>query len=127
MSDLKSRLLSYKGWPLIMLSARRLAEYGFYYTGVSDVVKCFHCNGSLGNWEINDDPLTEHEKHCPNCEYRDFIKMKEPPKVEDDVLRQACEIFSTAKVQKVAVENLRRTGQHFKSLNDVCEAVLYKM
>ncbi|GFR07549.1 hypothetical protein TNCT_590841 [Trichonephila clavata] len=43
--------------------------------------------------------------------------------IEDEVLRQACELFSKSTVQKVAVANFRSTGQHFKSLEDVCEAV----
>ncbi|GFY43061.1 hypothetical protein TNIN_501002 [Trichonephila inaurata madagascariensis] len=152
MSDLKSRLLTYKGWPLIMLSSKQLAECGFYYSGVLDVVTCFYCNGSLGNWEINDDPMIEHEKFFPHCGYLDFIKSQmksvsnksliaspginqvhSPPDVtqinriesiENEVLRQACEIFPTLKVQKVAVEHLKSTGQHFKSLHDLCEAVL---
>ncbi|GFR02900.1 hypothetical protein TNCT_227411 [Trichonephila clavata] len=152
MSDLKSRLLTYKGWPLIMLSSKQLAECGFYYTGVLDVVTCFYCNISLGNWEINDDPLTEHEKFFPHCGYLDLIRsqmksvsnksliasptnnqahgsldvtqINRIESIENEVLRQACEIFPTLKVQKVAVEHLKSTGQHFKSLHDLCEAVL---
>ncbi|GFQ95395.1 hypothetical protein TNCT_17511 [Trichonephila clavata] len=59
------------------------------------------------------------------------MKSIEPPNmnntdetIEDEVLRQACELFSKLTVQRVAVENFRSTGQHFKSLEDVCEAVL---
>ncbi|GFY49256.1 baculoviral IAP repeat-containing protein 7-A [Trichonephila inaurata madagascariensis] len=110
-----------------MINSKLLAECGFYYTGVLDIVTCFSCNGSLGHWETNDDPFIEHEKFFPYCEYMNFIKMNPKNKVEsieDKVLREACKIFSTLKVQRVAVENLRNTGQHFKSLNDVCEAVL---
>ncbi|GFY39076.1 hypothetical protein TNIN_323341 [Trichonephila inaurata madagascariensis] len=127
MSDLKSRLFSYKNWPILMVNSKLLAEWGFYYTGVLDIVTCFSCNGSLGHWETNDDPFIEHEKFFPHCDYMNFIKMKSKNKVEsleNKVLREACKIFSTLKVQKVAVENLRNTGQHFKSFNDVCEAVL---
>ncbi|GFY50355.1 e3 ubiquitin-protein ligase XIAP [Trichonephila inaurata madagascariensis] len=127
MSDLKSRLFSYKNWPLLMINSKLLAECGFYYTGVLDIVTCFSCNGSLGHWETNDNPFIEHEKFFPYCEYMNFIKMNPKNKVEsieEKVLREACKIFSTLKVQKVAVENLRNTGQHFKSLNDVYEAVL---
>ncbi|GFR17968.1 baculoviral IAP repeat-containing protein 7-A [Trichonephila clavata] len=133
MSVLKSRLLTFKSWPLIMLSAKQLAEHGFYYTGISDIVTCFYCSVSLGNWKINDDPLTEHEKFSPDCAYLELIKMKsiKPPNtnntdetIEDEVLRQACELFSKSMVQKVAVANFRSTGQNFKSLEDVCKAVL---
>ncbi|GFT45512.1 hypothetical protein NPIL_499721 [Nephila pilipes] len=152
MSNIKSRLLSFKGWPLIMLSSQQLAECGFYYTGVSDIVTCFYCNGSLGQWGINDDPLEEHEKFFPDCGYLDYIKSKkksamsqslvtspsliqaqsspavtlETPSesVQNEVLRQACEIYPTLVVQKVAVEHLKRTGQHFKSLHDLIDAIL---
>ncbi|GFY03445.1 baculoviral IAP repeat-containing protein 7-A [Trichonephila clavipes] len=80
---------------------------------VLDVVTFYCCNGSLGNWKTNDDPLTEHEKFFPHCEYVDLIKIGLNNEAEcllkNEVLREACEIFSTLKVQKVAASS--NTGQ----------------
>ncbi|GFW26044.1 hypothetical protein TNCV_3317161 [Trichonephila clavipes] len=45
MSNEKNRQVTYRNWPLLMLNPKQLAECGFYYTGVLDVVTC---KGSLG-------------------------------------------------------------------------------
>ena len=36
---------------------------------MADFVRCFCCNGGLRNWEPGDDPLLEHTRWYPNCEY----------------------------------------------------------
>ena len=48
---------------------RKLAEAGFYYTGIHDHVKCFACDVSLKSWLPSDDPVKEHLKIEPNCSY----------------------------------------------------------
>ncbi|GFU71737.1 death-associated inhibitor of apoptosis 1 [Trichonephila clavipes] len=105
--------LPYRNWPLLMLNPKQLAKCGFYYTGVLDVVTCYCCNGSLGNWK-SDDPLTEHEKFFPHCEYMDLIRMKLNNKtkcLKNQVLQETCKIFSTLKAQVAASRN---TGQREK-------------
>ncbi|GFW58376.1 e3 ubiquitin-protein ligase IAP-3 [Trichonephila clavipes] len=93
-SDEKNRLVTYRNWPLLMVSPKQLAKCGFYYTGVLDVVTCYCCNGSLGNWKTSDDPLTEHEKFFPHCEYMDLIRMKLNNKAEcllkNQILQEPC-------------------------------------
>ncbi len=50
------------------------------FTGVSDEVKCFHCNGGLKGWEPKDAPWEEHAKWFPACPHvilmkgREFVK-----------------------------------------------------
>ena len=47
----------------------KMAAAGFYYTGGEDgdAVTCFMCAKDLDGWEEGDDPMAEHEKHCPAC------------------------------------------------------------
>ena len=44
-------------------------EAGFFYTGTQTIVTCFYCNGSLQNWGLNDNPMVEHARWFPNCQY----------------------------------------------------------
>ncbi|XP_053500174.1 baculoviral IAP repeat-containing protein 7 [Ictalurus furcatus] len=65
-----TRLTTFSNWPTSSsIQPDTLARAGFFYTGHSDNVKCFFCNGSLRNWEPGDDPWQEHAKWFPRCEY----------------------------------------------------------
>jgi hypothetical protein len=46
-----------------------LVRAGFFHTGTKNVVTCFYCNGSLQNWGKNDNPLIEHIRWFPHCQY----------------------------------------------------------
>lgn len=66
----QSRLESFKQWPIkLTQKPDDLAKAGFYYYGIKDIVKCFFCNGSLHNWDINDVPIEEHTRWFPKCSY----------------------------------------------------------
>ncbi|XP_074072660.1 baculoviral IAP repeat-containing protein 2-like [Macrotis lagotis] len=65
----EARFLSYYSWPLTFMSPLDLAKAGFYYIGPGDMVACFACGGKLSNWEPNDDALSEHRRHFPNCPF----------------------------------------------------------
>ncbi|XP_048883514.1 E3 ubiquitin-protein ligase XIAP isoform X1 [Brienomyrus brachyistius] len=63
-----ARLRSFVGWPSSApVTARVLAQAGFYYLGERDRVQCFCCGGMLADWDDGDDPWTEHEKYYSNC------------------------------------------------------------
>ncbi len=68
-ATLHSRMVTFKYWPtgLRPLVPDHLARAGFFYTGTGDHVRCFHCGGSLGNWERSDDPWKEHCRWFPLC------------------------------------------------------------
>lgn len=63
------RLRTFENWPLSYIDKKDLANAGFYYTNSDDSVKCPFCNIKVGCWRRNDDPLTEHETHSPNCTF----------------------------------------------------------
>ncbi|XP_043920362.1 baculoviral IAP repeat-containing protein 1e-like [Protopterus annectens] len=64
------RVESFQKWPLYAKTDPiLLAAAGFFFTGNKDKVQCFSCNGSLANWEVDDDPWKEHAKWFPECEY----------------------------------------------------------
>jgi hypothetical protein len=46
-----------------------LVRAGFFYTGAKNIITCFYCNGSLQNWGKNDNPLIEHIRWFPHCQY----------------------------------------------------------
>lgn len=106
-SCLQDRIHSFKNWPRYRFQAPALlAKAGFYMLN-SDVglVKCFKCGVELRRCYVQD-PLDQHERYSPLCEFvrneRD-INPREP-KSEDltplshaldsrnfDVLRDQCE------------------------------------
>ena len=45
------------------------------FIGERDTVRCFHCDGSLCNWEHAHDPFTEHARWYPNCAFIRSIKL----------------------------------------------------
>ncbi|XP_077464317.1 baculoviral IAP repeat-containing protein 7 [Stigmatopora argus] len=65
-----SRLNTFHNWPTdASVQPDVLARAGFFYTGHSDNVKCYYCDGGLRNWEPGDDPWQEHAKWFPRCEF----------------------------------------------------------
>uniref|UniRef100_A0A8C5LAB2 RING-type E3 ubiquitin transferase n=1 Tax=Jaculus jaculus TaxID=51337 RepID=A0A8C5LAB2_JACJA len=65
-----ARFKTFFNWPSsFLVHPQQLASAGFYYTGHSDDVKCFCCDGGLRCWDLGDDPWVEHAKWFPRCEY----------------------------------------------------------
>ncbi|XP_043220725.1 baculoviral IAP repeat-containing protein 7-A-like [Amphibalanus amphitrite] len=84
-ATVESRLRSYQYWPpALAQKPRQLAEAGFFYAGVSDHVKCFHCDGGLRNWVPGDDPWTEHARWFSRC---GFLRLVKGEDFIQDVLR----------------------------------------
>ncbi|XP_047469161.1 E3 ubiquitin-protein ligase XIAP-like [Penaeus chinensis] len=68
---------SFSNWPLRNYqSPKILVEVGFYHTGISEHVQCFHCGVGLRNWEWGDDPWELHAKWYPDCSYVHLKKEK---------------------------------------------------
>ncbi|XP_034521533.1 baculoviral IAP repeat-containing protein 3 isoform X2 [Ailuropoda melanoleuca] len=79
------RLLTFQAWPLTSPRAPQLARAGFYYVGPGDRVACFACGGQLSNWEPNDNALSEHLRHFPDCP---FVESQ----LQDALRRTACNL-----------------------------------
>ena len=79
---------SFEKWPLVHQKPKELAEAGFFYCGLSDHVRCFHCGYGLRNWEKGDNPWEEHARWYPECifvhlkkgkEFVEQVRRKKPP------------------------------------------------
>ncbi|KAM8960820.1 baculoviral IAP repeat-containing protein 1-like [Pelodytes ibericus] len=92
------RFDSFKEWPEnAQADPAALAKAGFYYTGISDSVKCFTCGICLHLFEPGDDPLEEHQKHSPKCEFLHTLtnptvsETKQEKKVDKEQVEIFCE------------------------------------
>ncbi|XP_069136356.1 baculoviral IAP repeat-containing protein 7-B-like isoform X2 [Argopecten irradians] len=54
-----------------------LVNAGFYFTGEKDIVRCFHCDIGIADWEPTDDPWVDHARYSPDC---DFLKREKGQK-----------------------------------------------
>ncbi|XP_053445140.1 baculoviral IAP repeat-containing protein 1 isoform X2 [Nycticebus coucang] len=90
------RLDSFKNWPQeSSAGVADLAKAGLFYTGIKDVVQCFSCEGCLENWEKGDDPLEDHTKYFPNCQF--IQNMKSSAEVIPDLQShvELCELMES--------------------------------
>ncbi|KAL3883075.1 hypothetical protein ACJMK2_029368 [Sinanodonta woodiana] len=72
------RLSSFARWPSdITQRPEQVADAGFYYTGLQDVVRCFACDGGLKNWDPEDEPWIEHARWFPQCPFVKRVKGQE--------------------------------------------------
>ena len=63
------RLASFNGWIKIRPTPSSLAAAGFFYTKKDDITKCYSCFESASNWLETDDPVLEHKRLFPNCNF----------------------------------------------------------
>lgn len=62
-SSLTRRIDSFRGSNLAnKVPAETLAQAGFFYTGESDLVRCFSCNMTVDNWYSGDRPVDKHKQ-----------------------------------------------------------------
>ncbi|KAF0752373.1 death-associated inhibitor of apoptosis 1-like [Aphis craccivora] len=69
-STFLSRLKTFDSHPLHSYQDKySLAERGFTYSGMGDLVQCFYCGLLLSEWEKNDEVWQQHAMHNPECVY----------------------------------------------------------
>ena len=83
----QSRISSFNGWPKTQKPCE-LAKVGFFYYGMSDIVKCFFCNGAINQWEENDVPIEEHIRWYPNCSYVRQLKENDLKEIRKQFINQ---------------------------------------
>lgn len=47
--------------------AEAMADAGFYFDGLHDRARCFHCGGARVGWKESDDPWYRHAEGFPKC------------------------------------------------------------
>uniref|UniRef100_A0A3F2YW03 RING-type domain-containing protein n=1 Tax=Anopheles dirus TaxID=7168 RepID=A0A3F2YW03_9DIPT len=73
-ASLDARIRSFRHWTFGHIQEpKRLAEAGFYYAGVADEVRCFHCDGGLRDWLVTDDPWHEHTRCFAACSFLQLV------------------------------------------------------
>ncbi|KAJ5834126.1 hypothetical protein N7447_000152 [Penicillium robsamsonii] len=77
-------------WPHQRPSPAELAHAGFYYKPYEtnpDNTTCFECHRALDGWEEDDNPITEHLKHAPDCGWAILMDLQQsssnPASIED--------------------------------------------
>lgn len=50
-------------------SIQELVQNGFYYASIEALVKCFHCDKALNDWETIENALVGHVKLSPQCQF----------------------------------------------------------
>ncbi|MDP0563024.1 MAG: RING-HC finger protein [Candidatus Endonucleobacter sp. (ex Gigantidas childressi)] len=80
----QARIESYVNWPWqeALQTPQDLAEAGYFYTGVGDVVRCFFCDIGLAEWGSHDLPWQEHARHASDCW---FLKTTKGQQYVDEV------------------------------------------
>ena len=63
------RLRTFQNWPITKPTADELATAGFFYYNDQDRVQCAFCLGIIGQWEVTDNPIEEHARLLPQCEF----------------------------------------------------------
>ncbi|PYH85686.1 hypothetical protein BO82DRAFT_351013 [Aspergillus uvarum CBS 121591] len=77
-------------WPHSRPSPAELAHAGFFYHPYEtnpDNTICFLCRRALDGWEEEDNPITEHLKHAPDCGWAVMMDIQQhssnPAEIED--------------------------------------------
>lgn len=60
---------TFLAYPNAYLDIEKMVQAGFYYTGIDDATLCVSCGIMLDQWKPNDDPMEEHRKTSPSCEW----------------------------------------------------------
>lgn len=85
-AEIRLRTYTTFNWPLAAPRPEDLALAGFYYFNLGDRVKCAFCGGIIGQWEVDDLPIQEHEKFFPNCPL--IIQRQEQGQMNENTLIQ---------------------------------------
>lgn len=81
------RLETFKSWKHDF-PKEKLARAGFIYTGEDDIVMCPFCRSEGFRWQAVDDPIADHLKWNPLCQFFDFddiFFISRPPVYKDKI------------------------------------------
>ncbi|XP_033739845.1 uncharacterized protein LOC117327115 [Pecten maximus] len=86
-----------------------LVEAGLFYTGDQDIVRCFHCDIGLAEWNRDDDPWQEHARHSHECH---FLLQTKGQAYVDHVQREWAKVYSPKRPE------LSHVNQRLETFND---------
>ncbi|AIZ48674.1 iap-3 [Agrotis segetum nucleopolyhedrovirus B] len=89
-----ARIQTYENrWPKgLSQTPHLMASAGFFYTGLGDMVVCFHDDCRLNEWKAGDDPWHEHARWFANCP---FVQKAKGFEFIQQTMTKACTIKST--------------------------------
>lgn len=112
----ESRLKSYNKWPeRVEQKPKEMADAGFFYCGLSDHVRCFHCGNGLRNWEKEDKPWEEHARWYPNC---NFVLLSKGQEFIDKVRREKPPYLRSVAVKGSRPQKVAASSGRFKPLSE---------
>lgn len=115
---------SFAQWPeMVKQKPKELAEAGFFYCGLSDHVRCFHCGNGLRNWEKDDDPWEEHARWYPECNY---VLVKKGQEFIDKVRREKPPYLRSQPANKASSSAGVHTNITEQELNPLMELDIIK-
>ncbi|XP_028816843.1 E3 ubiquitin-protein ligase XIAP [Denticeps clupeoides] len=153
LESFEQRLETFSGKSL-PVDTETLSRAGFYSSGEGDRVACFRCGGGLKNWQPGEDPWVEHARHYPGCsfvraekgpEFVVSVQLRSPRRsgvaasqetrfskdgeaeniLQLELSRKAVELgLEPMKVERTILENIRKTGQGYFSMNELVNDVL---
>lgn len=66
----------------------KMAQSGFYFTGLIDMVRCISCNIGLSHWEMGEIPDLEHYHWSPSCKYFTIYEERKKNALEEGQRRR---------------------------------------
>lgn len=147
MGSFEERLQSFQGIQHL-IDHERLAQAGFYSTGIADRVMCFYCGGGLKAWQPEEDPWEEHAKHYPGCRFlltekgQEFInsvqlQSRAASSHQNGLSEDGSDVLQTSMAQKAIqmglepslvertiLERIRATGSGYSSVQALVEDCL---
>ncbi|XP_023348554.1 putative inhibitor of apoptosis [Eurytemora carolleeae] len=123
-----ARFNTFNDWPIgLNQKPGAMAKAGFFYTGFSDKVTCFYCNGGLCGWEPQDDPMEEHIKSFPDCQFIELTKKENVSMYKKE--RQQLEIKQEIEQEKTVSDKTRNVSESSDDLENsalICKVCLDK-
>jgi len=119
-----TRIRTFARWPASSpITAQKMCEAGFYFTGFEDQVRCFFCAGGIKQWRENDDPSEEHARWFPDCAF--LIQQKGQGYVEEVHAKTPNNMKSVRKTQAQKSAETKQNDQ--KTIEQDMQSICLKL
>lgn len=133
MDSYEARLKSFKYWTGTE-DPCQLALVGFYYTGFSDLIKCYYCKYDAYNFFTGtENTLQDHKRYSPDCPFYELntTNYQNTRFTSPRVVNNNYELLTPFTCDNYTLmENRMKSFLHFPSIlkpivNNLCEAGFY--